>query len=66
MIELCRLESAEGNPSRNEAKALPSVVLLLPPFEDVMSLSKSKDPAASPGLKLSAPIFRKSPPILKV
>src|SRR5438477_12170812 len=66
VIVLWRFESADGKPSRNDAKALPSVVLLLPPFDEVMSLSKSKMPAPLPGLKLSNPIFRKSAPSFTV
>src|ERR1700682_1143566 len=65
-IVLWRLDSADGNPRRNDAKALPSVTLLSPPFDEVMSLSNSKKPAGLPGAKKSRPILRKSAPILNV
>ena len=45
---------------------MPLVVLPMPPSDDVMSLSKSKKPAPSPGMKVSTPIFRQSPPNLNV
>ena len=38
----------------------------MPPSTEVMSLSKSKKPAPSPGMKVSMPIFRQSPPNLNV
>ena len=66
VIELCRFDNPEGKPSRNDATELPSVVLLLPPLDDVVSLSKSKKPAPLPGIVVSTPILRKSPPALMV
>src|SRR6478609_742478 len=66
VIELCRFDSEDGKPSRNDATELPSVVLLFPPLDDVVSLSNSKKPAPLPGIVVSTPIFRKSAPTLIV
>src|SRR5260221_8610914 len=65
-MKLWRLDCDEGKPSRNEATAFPSVVLPMPPFDDVMSLSKSKKPAGLPKAWKSRPILRKSPPAFTV
>src|SRR2546423_13080242 len=66
VIVLCRLESADGYPSRNDANEFPFTSLPFVPFEDVMSLSKSNKPVPLPGEKKSSPIFRKSAPAFTV
>ena len=47
-MKLWRLDCDEGKPRRYEANALPSVVLPIPPFDEVMSLSNSNNPAGLP------------------
>src|SRR5258707_273773 len=60
-------EFPEGNPSRNEANALPLRELpVVSPSEDVVSLANWKNPAPLPGIVVSTPILRKSAPALNV